>query len=181
MSVSAVVIAKPKEADVTSDIREEIVAFLPRLRRFAYSLTGNLADGDDLAQDVCVRAIERSHQWRPGTRLDSWMYRIAQNLWIDRVRSAKVRTRGNETMAAEPDTATVALNPAEDRLALQAVSAGIAELPEDQQILVALVCIDGMSYREAAEISEVPIGTVMSRLSRARKALHGKLYGEAGK
>lgn len=165
---------------MTSDIREEIIKFLPRLRRFAYSLTGNLADGDDLAQDVCVRALERAHQWQPGTRLDSWMYRIAQNLWIDRVRSAKVRTKGNETLLAEPDTASVSHNPAEDRLALQAVSDGIAELPPDQQLLVALVCIDGMSYREAAEISDIPIGTVMSRLSRARKTLHGKLYGEAG-
>lgn len=165
---------------MTSDIREEIVSFLPRLRRFAYSLTGNMADGDDLAQDVCVRAIERAHQWRPGTRLDSWMYRIAQNLWIDKLRSAKVRTKGAQTMVDEPGTATVAHNPAEDRLALQTVSAGIAQLPAEQQVLVALVCIDGMSYREAAEATEVPIGTVMSRLSRARKVLHGQLYGEAG-
>ena len=154
---------------MTSDIREEIVAFLPRLRRFAYSLTGNLADGDDLVQDACLRALDRAHQWKPGTRLDSWMYRIAQNLWIDKVRAAKVRSNAARTILMQP----------EDRLALKAVSDGIADLPAEQQIVVSLVCIDGMSYREAAEVTGVPIGTVMSRLSRARKALHGKLHGEA--
>ncbi|MCG8562194.1 MAG: RNA polymerase sigma factor [Hyphomicrobiales bacterium] len=163
---------------MTSDIREEIVAFLPRLRRFAYALTGNLADGDDLVQDACLRALDRAHQWQPGTRLDSWMYRIAQNLWIDKVRAAKVRSDAKRTMLLQPDETRTAQNPAEDRLALQAVSAGIAELPAEQQMVVSLVCIDGMSYREAAEVTGVPIGTVMSRLSRARRALHGKLHGE---
>lgn len=162
-----------------NDIREEIVAFLPRLRRFAYSLTGNMADGDDLAQDVCLRALDRAHQWRPGTRVDSWMYRIAQNLWIDKVRAAKVRSDARQSVELRAQAAGAAENPAEDRLALRAVNEGLAELPAEQQIVVALVCIDGLSYREAAEITEVPIGTVMSRLSRARKALHQKVYGDA--
>ena len=164
---------------MTVDLREEIVALLPRLRRFAYSLTGNLSDGDDLAQDVCLRALDRAHQWRPGTRIDSWMYRIAQNMWIDKMRAEKVRGDARRSMLSEPDTATVAHNPAEDRLTLRAVSDGIAELPPDQQIVVALVCIDGRSYQEAADITGVPIGTVMSRLSRARRQLHNKIYGEA--
>ncbi len=163
---------------MTADIRDEIVAFLPRLRRFAYSLTGNLADGDDLVQDVCLKALDRAHQWQPGTRLDSWMYRIAQNAWIDKVRAAKVRSDAKQTVLMQPDDMKAAHNPAEHRLALQAVSDGIKELPEEQQIVVALVCIDGMSYREAAEASGVPIGTVISRLARARRALHGKLHGE---
>lgn len=162
---------------MTADIRDEIVAFLPRLRRFAYSLTGNLADGDDLVQDVCLKALDRAHQWRPGTRLDSWMYRIAQNAWIDKVRAAKVRSDARTAVLMQPDDTKAAHNPAEDRLALQAVSDGIKELPEEQQIVVALVCIDGLSYREAAEATDVPIGTIMSRLARARRTLHGKLHG----
>lgn len=164
---------------MNSDIGSEIVTVLPRLRRFAYSLTGSLADGDDLAQEVCVRALERADQWRPGTRIDSWMYKIAQNLWIDKKRAGQVRDRHREAVLAQDDSHMhAAHNPAEDRLALQAVSEGIAELPAEQQVLVALVCVEGLSYREAAEITEVPIGTVMSRLARARKALHGKLYGK---
>lgn len=163
---------------MTSDIREEMLRHLPRLRRFAYALTGNLADGDDLVQDVCLRALDRAHQWQPGTRVDSWMYRIAQNLWIDRMRAAKVRRDAGRSALTRPDTPTVAHNPAEDRLALAAVSDGIAELPAEQRMVVVLVCIDGKSYREAAEITQVPIGTVMSRLSRARRTLHDKLYGE---
>src|SRR5216110_2554811 len=76
-------------------IRQDIVALLPRLRRFARALTGNAADADDLVQDTVERALGRLHQWEQGTRLDSWMFRIAKNIWIDKMRAAKVR-------AAEP-------------------------------------------------------------------------------
>ena len=68
-----------------------MVAVLPRLRRFAYALTGNTEQGDDLVQDACLRALSRVDLWQPGTRLDSWMYRIAQNIWLDRLRANKVR------------------------------------------------------------------------------------------
>ena len=157
------------------DIREEIVAFLPRLRRFAYSLTGNLADGDDLVQDACVRALDRAHQWQEGTRIDSWMFRIAQNLWIDKARAAKVRHDAKSTMHLDAELNDTSQDAAEHRLALQAVNDGIAALPADQQVVIALVCVDGLSYREAADAVGVPIGTVMSRLSRARQTLHKKL------
>ncbi len=163
---------------MTADIREEIIEFLPRLRRFAYSLTGNFTDADDLVQDVCVRALDRAHQWRPGTRLDSWMYRIAQNLWIDKVRSEKTRNTVKQTILSQPDEMHTARNPAEDRLTLDAVRQGIAQLPDEQKVVVALVCLDGLSYGETADITGVPIGTVMSRLSRARKVLYRKMHGE---
>ena len=160
------------------DIREEIVAFLPRLRRFAYSLTGNLPDGDDLVQEACLRALDRAHQWQDGTRIDSWMFRIAQNLWIDKARAAKVRHDARLTMQLDAELDDASRNAAEHRLALQAVSDGIAALPADQQVVIALVCVDGLSYREAADAVGVPIGTVMSRLSRARQTLHKKLRGD---
>ena len=160
------------------DIREEIILFLPRLRRFAYSLTGNRTDTDDLVQDVCLRALDRAFQWQPGTRIDSWLYRIAHNLWIDRVRSEKTRNAARQNMLIQTEEATTAHNPAEDRLALRAVEKAMAELTDEQKVAISLVCIDGLTYREAADIMGVPIGTVMSRLSRARKELHRKMHGE---
>src|SRR5262252_7531220 len=78
-------------ARVTDEFRTRMVEFLPRLRRFAIALTGDLDHGDDLVQETCLRALSRVDQWQPGTRLDSWMYRIAQNLWLDRARARKHR------------------------------------------------------------------------------------------
>ena len=74
-----------------SDPRLQIVDFLPRLRRFSYALTGDSDKGDDLVQETCARALSRINQWEPGTRLDSWMFRIAQNIWLDQRRAHKVR------------------------------------------------------------------------------------------
>jgi RNA polymerase sigma-70 factor, ECF subfamily len=157
---------------VTDDIRARMVAVLPRLRRFAYALTGNTEQGDDLVQDACLRALSRMDLWQPGTRLDSWMYRIAQNIWLDRLRANKVRGEivGIETM--EGVTGSDGRQVAESELTLQAVAAAMAQLPAEQRAMVALVCIEGASYKEAAEVAGVPVGTVMSRLARARRSLH---------
>src|SRR5687768_12471045 len=86
-----VVIADRGGRRVTDDIRSRMVAVLPRLRRFAYALTGSTEQGDDLVQETCARALSRVETWQPGSRLDSWMYRIAQNIWFDRIRAHKVR------------------------------------------------------------------------------------------
>jgi len=123
-----------------------------------------------------VRALARVAQWQPGTHLDSWLYRIAQNIWLDRLRARKVRGVGVGVEAAEEISGSDGRNIVESRLDLAAVGAAMAELPEDQRALVALVCIDGMSYKEAAEITGAPIGTVMSRLARARRELHARLH-----
>jgi len=147
------------------------------LRRFAVALTGDLDQADDLVQETCARALTRMDQWQEGTRLDSWMYRIAQNLWLDQVRAKKVRgvhMQLDEQLSGPDGRAVV-----ESHLSLAAVSAAMAKLPPDQRLLVALVCIDGVSYKEAAEITDVPIGTVMSRLARARRELHAYLEGKA--
>ncbi|MGO8953231.1 MAG: RNA polymerase sigma factor [Rhodomicrobium sp.] len=159
-----------------NDLRLQIVDFLPRLRRFSHALTGDPDKGDDLVQETCARALSRLDQWEPGTRLDSWMFRIAQNLWLDQRRAHKVR--GNTVDIDEvydlpgDDGRTVT----ESRLTLAEVSQGIAQLPADQQVLIALVCVEGLSYKEAAEVLEVPIGTVMSRLARARRVLFHKAH-----
>jgi RNA polymerase sigma-70 factor, ECF subfamily len=162
---------------VTDELRTRMVELLPRLRRFAIALTGDLDQADDLVQETCVRALSRVEQWQPGTRLDSWMYRIAQNLWVDRARARKVRGEQVEVEAAEALPGTDGRTVAESRLTLDAVSAAMAHLPDEQRVLIALVCVDGLSYKEAAEITQTPIGTVMSRLARARRELHVRLEG----
>jgi RNA polymerase sigma-70 factor, ECF subfamily len=160
---------------VKDEIRERMVAVLPRLRRFAYALTGSAEQGDDLVQDACLRALSRIDQWQPGTRLDSWMYRIAQNIWLDRVRANKVRGQVVDVEVAEGIVGSDGRDVAESELTLETVAAALARLPAEQRAVVALVCVEGASYKEAAEITGVPIGTVMSRLARARRALHAVL------
>ncbi len=155
-----------------SDPRLQIVDFLPRLRRFSYALTGNPDKGDDLVQETCARALSRLDQWEPGTRLDSWMFRIAQNIWLDQRRAHKVRGETLDLDQAYDVAGDDGRDVTETLLTLKEVSKNIAQLPPDQQVLIALVCVDGLSYKEAAEVLDVPIGTVMSRLARARRALY---------
>ena len=170
----------PAMDPTTESIRSEMAALLPRLRRFAISLTANRADADDLVQDTVERALRSLHQWQRGTRLDSWMFRIAQNLWIDQRRARRVR----EIVVDDPDAAArVAVDgvrEVESKLAFADMVRAFAELPEDQRVVTALVLVDGMSYREAADVLGVPIGTVTSRLARARTALAARVFGEEG-
>jgi RNA polymerase sigma-70 factor, ECF subfamily len=156
---------------VTDDIRERIVQFLPRLRRFAYALTRDLDRGDDLVQETCVHALSRLEQFQPGTRLDSWMFRIAQTRWIDRMRSQSVRGTPLDLDAALEVSGEDGRAVAEGRLTLARVGEAMARLSPEQQLLIALVAVDGLSYKEVAQLLDVPIGTVMSRLARARLKL----------
>ncbi len=157
---------------MSDDIRREMVELLPRLRRFAYSLTGSMEEADDMVQTACVKALSRLDQFKPGTRLDSWMFRIIQTTWLDHVRSAPV-----QRTVLDPDALdqAVARDPIEERTmaraTLEKVRQAMSGLPEDQRILLGLVVVDGLSYRQAAESLGIPIGTVMSRLSRARRRL----------
>lgn len=164
---------------MTEDVRARMIAFLPRLRRFAFALTRNLDLADDLVQDTCERALARLDQWEPGTNLESWMYRIAQNLWLDRKRSERSRGPATEIDEAIGLEGIDGREVTESRMTLAAVSAGIDRLPADQQVLIAMVCVEGLSYKEAATALGVPIGTVMSRLSRARQALYAYLASDA--
>jgi len=162
---------------VTDELRARMVQFLPRLRRFAYALTGDWDKGDDLVQETCVRALSRVDQFQPGTSLESWMFRIAQNVWIDQVRQTKTRGTVVDIEAAHDLVGTDGRQVTETRLTLEAVNRAIAQLPADLRVLIALTSIDGRTYQQAAEIVQAPIGTVMSRLARARKKLHD-LLGE---
>lgn len=156
----------------------EMLACLPRLRRFALALTGRNSDADDLVQDAIERALRNLGQFRPGTRMDSWMFRIAQNLWIDQLRARK--NRGTPEPIEEAEQLGVdGRRTAEARIMLSETSRGLAALPEEQRAVVALVLIEGLSYREAADVLDVPIGTVTSRLARGREALAAHVLGHA--
>ena len=157
---------------MNDDIRGEIAALVPRLRRFAYAICGNREEGDDLVQTACVKALSRLDQYERGTRLDSWMFRIVQNSHIDAIRSRK-RAGGPtdpEVLERLSDQGQSARRN-EHRMLLARVRDAITELPDDQRAVMALVAIEGYSYKEAAAILETPIGTVMSRLARARARL----------
>ena len=162
-------------------IRREVVALLPRLRRFALSLTGNASDADDLVQDAVERALRNLHKWEDGTRLDSWMFRLTQNVWIDAVRARKVRAADPLDDTVLERAGTDGARDMEARLAFSSTCAAMATLPEEQRVVVALVCVEGMSYRDAADTLGVPIGTLTSRLFRARSVLAAALAGEGAK
>lgn len=168
------------EATVSPDFAAELVALLPRLRRFATALTGSRDAGDDLVQAACERALRAPERFEPGTRLDAWMFRILRNLWIDQRRS-----EGRGLGRAGPpvsDTEMLEAVEGEDgrvvteaRLTLDKVRATIAGLPEEQREVLAAICVEGLSYAETAAMLAVPLGTVMSRLHRARRNLGARL------
>lgn len=159
-------------------VRAEMVELLPRLRRFARGLAGTPDQADDLVQAACERAIARIEQWTPGTRLDSWMFRIVQTIWLDERRAVKVRTgegRIDAAEAAEPELSVDGVRRMEAHLTYDRVRRGIAKLPEEQRGVMMLVCVEGQTYKEAADTLGIPIGTVMSRLARARASLAREL------
>lgn len=160
-------------------LQREIVDLLPRLRRLARALARDVADADDLVQTTVERALTRQGQWAPGTRLDAWMFRIMKNAWID---ESRARTRRGRVLAPEEQGETVGLDGAaamETRLVASEVERAMAKLPDEQRLAVALVLVDGLSYKEAAEVLEVPQGTLTSRLVRGRMALLADLQGDA--
>lgn len=160
---------------MVDEIQSRMIQLLPRLRRFALALTGDKDKADDLVQDTCERALAHLDQWKPGTSLDSWMYRIAQNIWVDHHRGRKAQGDQRQLDEVENLVGMDGRAVTEHRLTLAAVTESIARLPTDQQVLVAMVCVEGVSYKEAASILGIPIGTVMSRLSRARQSLYAAL------
>ena len=154
----------------------QIAALLPRMRRFARTITFNREDADDLVQIAVERALNRSGQWEAGTRLDSWIFRIMKNAWIDEVRS---RMRRDAVFAPEEAGEHVGDDYAEAHQQRMAIQKAISLLSEDHRIVIGLVLVDGLPYKEAAEVLEVPMGTLTSRLARAREALQGLLSDQA--
>ena len=155
--------------------RAAIIAFLPRLRRFCQALTGHPDDGDDLMQATVERALSRIHLFDPASRIDSWMYRIAQNLHIDTIRATRRRGIAVPIDELLPLAGEDGRTLTENRSALAAAQRTLLTVPDDQRAAFALVVIEGLSYREAADALDVPIGTIMSRLARARARIETAL------
>jgi RNA polymerase sigma-70 factor (ECF subfamily) len=150
---------------------EGLVALLPRLRRFAHGLSGNRAEADDLAQIAVERALKARGQWQPGTRLDSWLYRIARNAWIDATRAHGRQARHWAPAEAGEQVGDDPRPGIEARIDLARIMAAMTRLPDEQREAVALVLVEGLGYREAAEVLDIPVGTLSSRLVRGRNAL----------
>jgi RNA polymerase sigma-70 factor (ECF subfamily) len=153
-------------------VREQIVALLPRLRRFARAITHHASDADDLVQVAIERALLRHEQWRPDAPFHSWMFGIMRNAWID---EARARGRRGRVLAPEEAGLDVGDNASEAQLRLLSVHKAMASLPDEQRLAVALVLIEGLSYKEAAAALDVPVGTLTSRLARGREALQKQL------
>lgn len=152
-------------------LRKELTDLLPQLRRFAFALTGHAQDADDLVQSAVVRALSQEDASLNAERLDSWMYRIIRNLAIDQKRRVKVRG----VQAPIDDMIDLAgvdgRDVVEARSDLAVMQQVFNQLSGDLRGIAMLVIINELSYREAADILDIPIGTVMSRVARARRAL----------
>ena len=158
---------------------QDLLELLPRLRRFARSLTRNIDDADDLCQMAIERALLKRDQWQSGTRLDSWMYRITRNIWIDTVRSAGRREHTANDDYAMENVAGDDHQRMEARMELTDVDRAMDDLPMEQREAVSLVLVEGFAYKEAADLLDIPIGTLTSRLVRGREALQRVLVEAA--
>ncbi|WP_367274396.1 RNA polymerase sigma factor [uncultured Tateyamaria sp.] len=163
-----------------SIVRDGIPAVYPRLWRYAVALTGRRDWADDLVQTTCLRALDKADQFEPGTHLDRWMFRMAQRVWLNELRSRKVRTGGGLVPVEEIDLPDKKPEPETNILARDVLNR-VNALPEAQRQAVVLVYVEGYAYKEAAEIMEIPIGTVMSRLAAARKRLNSEMAEDKAK
>ncbi|MEQ1755449.1 MAG: RNA polymerase sigma factor [Micropepsaceae bacterium] len=153
------------------ELRRGITELLPRLRRFGAALTGSQDEGDDVVQAAIERALSKSEHWQVGTRLDSWMFKIMQNHWKDKVRKLKHDRKKQILDIAGSEQSVDGRRVTETMLMLTKTREQFSQLSDEQRTVLALVVIDGHSYQEAANQLEIPIGTLMSRLYRAREAL----------
>lgn len=160
-----------RTASATGDVHRRMVNILPRLQRFVHILTKGSSISEDLVQETCVRALAHLDQWQPGSRLDSWMFRIARNLWIDQVRSEKFRGEVVDIEVVGHLLSCDGQRLADNRLILEELRKDIAELSMDQRDVIRLVWFYGMSYKETGKLLNLPPGTVMSRMARVRGTL----------
>ncbi|MDX8347111.1 MULTISPECIES: RNA polymerase sigma factor [unclassified Cognatiyoonia] len=152
-------------------------AIYPRLWRFCLVLTRDRAMAEDLAQMTCERALIHADKFTPGSDLASWLFTMARNLWLNDIRAANVR-RGTGTVPVEQSGLTDEKPDIEANILAREVFDIIQALPEAQRLTTLLVYVEGHTYREAAEILDVPIGTIMSRLASARKAVTQVVEGQ---
>jgi len=158
------------------EVRTALASQLVRLWRYGLVLAGRRDVAEDLVQATCLRALERAHQFEPGTRIDRWLFSILHSIWLNEVRSWRIR-QGEGIVDPEEVLTIDGAEQVETNVLTGQVLREVQALPEAQREAVFLVYVEGMAYREAADILHVPIGTIMSRLASARATL-GKLGGD---
>jgi RNA polymerase sigma-70 factor (ECF subfamily) len=153
----------------------EILAVIPRLRRYARALTGERIAADDLVQDTLERAWKKLHLFRAGTDLRAWLFTVMHNVYVNQVRTSRIAIAEDEELAELPDRQKEA-----DGLSIRDLDRAIGRLPDEQREVLLLIALEDMSYEETARTLDIPIGTVMSRLSRAREKLRTMMQGGPG-
>lgn len=161
-----------------ANIKTEMIAILPQLKGFALSLCRNQEQADDLVQATCERAIRSLDRFDPETRLDSWMFRIMQNLYLNNRRDTANRSRLLAEAMPEPEHAVDGDRAAASALELKNVARFLMQLEEDYRRVLIMVAVEGRGYQETADALGVPIGTVTSRLARARQKLRNWMEGQ---
>ncbi|PRO67569.1 RNA polymerase sigma factor [Alteromonas gracilis] len=160
-------------------MKDELTELVPSLRKFAYSLTGNIHDADDLLQNTLERLLSKPIPEQ--VTLMAWAFRVCRNCWIDEYRAKKVRTNASDTLSYEAQSANDHVDMDETvahSITLKQVSSAMDELPCEQRETLSLVAVQGMSYADASEVLQVPAGTIMSRLARARTKISNLLNGQ---
>ncbi len=159
------------------DIAEQLHAQIPRLRRYARALTGNAVRADDLVQDCLERALSRRDQWRPDSDLRAWLFTIMHNLHINAVRRERNGPQFTELLDEDNYVAAYAVD---GQLQLRDLETALLRLAEEQRTVLLLVAIEELSYAQVSVVLDIPVGTVMSRLHRARERLRGLMAGNKG-
>ncbi len=155
--------------------RDLVVAEIPRLRRYARALTGDAARADDLVQDTLERALSRWSLWRAGSNLRAWLFAIMHNVFVNQIKAGqRIDYYGDEDASPEPETRATQ----SDALELGDLAKVLQGLPVQQREVLLLIALEELSYGDTAKALGIPIGTVMSRLSRARERLRGLLAGD---
>lgn len=160
--------------------KQNLVDLLPRLRRYALSLTGSLPDAEDLLHSTIERVLLKADKFEEGTDLDRWVFRVCKNLWFDEWRQRKVRGPTMDPAEAKHEPSMDGEAHAENKLRLKELSKALQQLQEDHREILVQVVIEGYSYKEVAERLDMPIGTVMSRLARARSKLAALIPADSG-
>lgn len=159
-----------------NELKQVITEALPRLRRFAHSLTGNQADGDDLVQNLIVKILQKGMSRE--VNVNAWLFRVCKNIWLDEIRSRDVRRKAVQEKKIPGMDDELEHNEQEASLSVNDLQQAMMHLADEQRVVVGLVIVEGFSYEQAAEILDVPRGTIMSRLSRARTKLTSLLHNE---
>jgi RNA polymerase sigma-70 factor (ECF subfamily) len=154
-------------------VRPDLIEHLPRLRRYARALTGDVSRADDLVQDTLERALAKLDLWQPGSDLRAWLFTLMHNLFVNQIRIKRPQETVMEEALDEPVSGGQM-----EALAARDIHSALARLPEEQREVLLLVGLEQFGYAEAAQVLGVPTGTVMSRLSRARERMRAMLAGE---